>query len=127
VKKLGVISLSVLLHFGVLWQMGYTAWFYANQVEIAELFCINKDKPQLQCNGQCHLKKELNNVTADDSNHAPAPNKIEVKLPLFWSNIDLLDLIPAIKTKQLAYPLLPSVQYLFNWVSGDIKPPERFI
>lgn len=126
-KKLVVISLSVLLHFGVLWQMGYTAWFYANQVEIAELFCVNKDKPQLQCNGQCHLKKELNNVTADESNQAPAPNKIEVKLPLFWLDNDLFDLLPVGETKQVAYPLLLSVQYLFNWVGGDIKPPEGFM
>ncbi|GAA4841818.1 hypothetical protein [Algivirga pacifica] len=26
---------------------------------IEELFCINKDKPELQCHGQCHLKGEL--------------------------------------------------------------------
>ncbi len=26
---------------------------------IANVLCINKDKPALKCNGKCHLKKEL--------------------------------------------------------------------
>ncbi len=26
---------------------------------IAKVLCINKDKPVLQCNGKCHLKKQL--------------------------------------------------------------------
>ena len=38
--------------------------FFVNQSEIIELFCINKEQPQLQCNGKCHLAKEL--VKADN-------------------------------------------------------------
>lgn len=30
-----------------------------NHEYIAEFLCINKDKPQLQCNGKCHLVKEI--------------------------------------------------------------------
>jgi len=33
--------------------------FAINQEEITEKFCENKDKPKLQCNGQCHLSKVL--------------------------------------------------------------------
>lgn len=25
--------------------------------------CINKDKPEMQCNGKCHLKKEMANAS----------------------------------------------------------------
>ncbi|WP_116525129.1 hypothetical protein [Seonamhaeicola aphaedonensis] len=33
--------------------------YVLNQDYIAEFLCINKDKPKLQCNGKCHLAKEI--------------------------------------------------------------------
>lgn len=33
--------------------------FYADRQFIAENLCVNKDKPQLHCNGQCVLYKRL--------------------------------------------------------------------
>lgn len=35
------------------------AGFEINQKYIAAELCINKDKPQLHCNGQCYLMKKL--------------------------------------------------------------------
>lgn len=37
--------------------------FYMHQQEIAEALCENKDKPQLDCEGNCQLKKELDDET----------------------------------------------------------------
>lgn len=33
--------------------------YVLNQDYIAEFLCINKEKPELQCNGKCHLVKEI--------------------------------------------------------------------
>ncbi len=33
--------------------------YMLNQGYIANFLCINKDKPELQCNGKCHLVKQL--------------------------------------------------------------------
>ena len=33
--------------------------YFINQDYIAEFLCINKDKPELQCNGKCHLAKQI--------------------------------------------------------------------
>ena len=33
--------------------------FAINQDYIAEFLCINKEKPEMQCNGKCHLFKEV--------------------------------------------------------------------
>ena len=33
--------------------------FYVNQGEITRLECVNKDKPNLHCNGKCYLAKKL--------------------------------------------------------------------
>lgn len=48
--------------------------FAVNQDFIAKVLCINKDKPELQCNGKCHLANQIkqqeekeNNGTAPES------------------------------------------------------------
>lgn len=55
----------------MVYQVGYFAYFKINQDEIAAEHCVNKDKPEMHCNGQCHLKKELKKVQVvneDESN-----------------------------------------------------------
>lgn len=44
-----------------------------NVSEITELFCVNKEKPQLQCNGKCHLATQLVD-TEKDENQSPFSN-----------------------------------------------------
>lgn len=39
-----------------------------NKAEITDLFCINKDKPRLQCDGKCHLKTQIDKLESNDSN-----------------------------------------------------------
>jgi len=33
---------------------------------ISEVLCINKEKPELKCNGKCHLMKELAKASEDE-------------------------------------------------------------
>jgi hypothetical protein len=40
--------------------------YVANYDYIVENFCINKDKPELECNGQCYLMKQLAEQTDED-------------------------------------------------------------
>jgi hypothetical protein len=44
------------------------AHFYLNQSYITSHFCENKDKPQMHCNGQCHLKKTLQKEARQEKN-----------------------------------------------------------
>ncbi|KAB1064300.1 hypothetical protein [Salibacter halophilus] len=56
---------------------GFTQFFNAvlfvnyrmNVDEITELFCENKDKPELNCNGKCHFSQQLMGET--DEKRAP--------------------------------------------------------
>ncbi len=47
--------------------------YFINQSEIIELFCVNKEKPALKCDGKCHLAKEL--VKVDDQEDFPLSQK----------------------------------------------------
>lgn len=51
-----------------------------NKENITKLFCENKSKPELSCNGQCHLKKQLKKAEKEQGN----PNiKIVKEVTLF--------------------------------------------
>lgn len=53
--------MSILFLFIIVAQMSYQgilcAYYIFNKQHIIEKFCENKDKPQLKCDGKCHLKK----------------------------------------------------------------------
>ena len=40
-------------------QWGAVAYYRINRDYIAENLCVNRDKPMLNCNGQCYLAKKL--------------------------------------------------------------------
>jgi hypothetical protein len=61
-KKTGNYIFGLLLFTIVFFQFKQVfivAHFFIYQDELAEAYCENKDKPEMQCNGKCHLKKEL--------------------------------------------------------------------
>jgi hypothetical protein len=41
--------------YGVFWQVK----FHLNQREIVRMECVNKNRPELHCNGKCYLAKQL--------------------------------------------------------------------
>lgn len=58
--------------------------FKINQDFIAKVLCINKEEPELQCNGKCHLKKQLDKVEppVEDKN-LPAQKTQRLELTFF--------------------------------------------
>lgn len=56
--------------------------YWLNQEFIAENLCENREQPQLECNGKCHLKKELDK----DDERKQKDNKQQVEVILFISS-----------------------------------------
>ena len=69
---------------------------YTINVEaITEEYCINKDDVAMQCNGKCHLSKQLSFVDGvKESPEKPSdPKSIDERIPLFVSeNLCRIDL-----------------------------------
>lgn len=69
---------SILLLHAILLQLcnkvGVFTWFKINQKEIVELFCINKNKPQIECDGKCYLKNKLQETEQSTTNNQTAKN-----------------------------------------------------
>lgn len=56
---------------------------------IIKTYCINKEKPELQCNGKCHLAKQLQIATNDDNDNSDTDLIFEAFYPLYFQNITL--------------------------------------
>jgi hypothetical protein len=52
--------------------------YQLNKARITEQFCVNKARPQLRCNGKCHLAKQLRKAEGGDKK-APAEAQAKVK------------------------------------------------
>ena len=40
-------------------------WYINDQDYFTDNFCINKEKVEMQCNGRCHLQKQIHGQTQD--------------------------------------------------------------
>lgn len=65
--QISSILVALLFVFTLNFKSILTFHYFVNQAEITELFCINKEKPKLECNGKCHLAKELAKVDVEKS------------------------------------------------------------
>lgn len=95
--------------------------YLANQAEITELFCINKDVPEMKCDGKCHLKSQLEK----QSGHEPAPPS-EVKFErLHFVAVDFNGcsiLLNSDKKPNLKRDFTPSI--LNGHSKVDLPPPR---
>lgn len=97
--------------------------YQARKAEITRLFCVNKDKPRLHCNGKCHLRRQLGKAT-DTESKAPGAGFAKIKY-------EVLAPLPSFElgTRVISYPktvrFAPRVAscYAFSPVHGIFHPP----
>lgn len=95
-----------------------------NKEYIVKNFCINKDKPELKCDGKCHLKKLLKK-SSDKANNE--------KFPYNELNIRWLDFISGntISIQNISYKIQINNGIWFNQFSNSeyiqkiFHPPSK--
>ena len=78
-NRLISITLVLVMAGGLTYNVYQLGYFVVNQEEIVELFCVNKDKPTLKCNGKCHLSEQLldtKRTTRQPESVVPAPTLV---------------------------------------------------
>lgn len=78
------ITLLLLLSWQLLLKGGVLIWFWANQRYIATELCVNRDKPEMQCNGQCVLMQRLKAAEQEQRDAMEFPLRIVEKLELAY-------------------------------------------
>lgn len=118
-----MFAIVFLLIFSVysLSQMVVFASYILNLDYIVENLCENRDKPELECNGMCHLKKELKK----DEDRKSSDDFSSVEISLCYSIVPKIE----IKSEQLFFEELVDHQFYYNYsnsiqhLSGVFHPP----
>lgn len=93
-----------------------------NKEYITETFCINKEIPALDCQGSCHLRKQLKHSNSSKQQQL----KLAADIVWMYQPGDVLELLPAtIINRELQPPYTASYCSLSG---GDIEhPPQLFM
>lgn len=117
------IGLTAALVFGMLWQTYTVIDFYMNREAITQEHCINKDKPELDCKGQCHLKQQLEAATPDqdEKNESNGTSKPAMLLFVFAQNMDDISSNEQGIEKQI---FNPSIESTSDYNASVFNPPQ---
>jgi hypothetical protein len=64
--------------------MGIVTYYQLNKDYIAEVLCINRKKPELQCNGKCFLKQKIEQTSQEEEKKdIPATQQDKVQIQPF--------------------------------------------
>ncbi|NDK55762.1 hypothetical protein [Pontibacter fetidus] len=83
-KNIFVISLIAVILLQTFSKVVVLADYQANKAYIMEFLCINRDKPELKCEGKCHLTKKLKAQHDSDKQANERGQKQEVQVNLFY-------------------------------------------
>ena len=99
--------------------------YAVNRVRITQLYCVNKARPQLHCNGKCYLAQRLRRA-AERESKAPgtglAKVKFEVVLP---GRLALPPARPAGRRPAPRYAALPVPRLLAGPLAAVFQPPAQ--
>lgn len=97
------------------------AYYNLDPDGFVENLCINKEKPELQCNGKCHLKKV---VQSEDKNQNKPVSIIDFKeLPLFSNTLKFENFITTTSLKTQINSLYQNL-YSFHITKDCFHPPR---
>ena len=98
--------------------------YYINYDYIVAELCENKDKPVLQCNGKCHLTKELKkaNDGVDTKKSVPPLNMKEYPIVPFITQIALIK--PRKFRNQNTLINGESNSYIDSYYTSIFQPPK---
>jgi hypothetical protein len=97
--------------------------FVWNQSYIAEFLCVNQDKPEMECNGKCHLVKTLEKSNEQEEKKLPMPNEEDrPTIQLIQNTLEKVEFYSDLHRikHRLSNTLFPEE----NFIDDFLKPPQ---
>lgn len=121
-RKAVSILLILAMSMQSLYQLGLVTWFEVNRDYIAEVLCVNKKKPEMHCNGQCYLKKQMKKAeekqaATGESSRAKTEFQVFV-IEYFSLDLELKSLPVAAHTPYVAGGT-------YNTIDDKFRPPTH--
>lgn len=125
--KFGTYILSIFLLVLILFNSTKTSLTYAyyqlDPIGFIENLCENKDKPQMQCNGKCHLMKV---AESQNSSQNTPESIIDFKELIYCPNtITNFEFKNELRLKKLNVSVYIN-HYSFNNINTSFHPPRLF-
>lgn len=125
-RRVFSILLIISLIVPAMIKMGIMAGYVLEYNQYVTVLCENRDKPEMKCNGQCHLAKELKAVDepADAKGATPIPSQLQTEL-IFLPSADLFTLatFPEPRSKWIT----ANENDLFTTPVTVVVPPPEYI
>ncbi len=83
--KITALFLLFCLSFQCMVKLGIVVDYNLNKELITKTFCVNKAKPVMKCNGQCHLAKELKKAEEEQTKSEGQNKTAKAEWPIFIS------------------------------------------
>ncbi|TBV26068.1 hypothetical protein DMZ43_09185 [Meridianimaribacter sp. CL38] len=107
-----------------MYYVGQVLYYELNIDYIIETYCINKDKPELECNGKCHLATQIQKASNDSGKGKSHQMVFEAFYPVFVQQIANEEITPSqlmfFKAKQPIY-YVNNYSHLIDY--SIYKPP----
>ena len=121
-RSLGIFILMLGLIIQVLSSSLIVLNYEVNTSYIIENFCENTDKPELECNGKCHLNKQIKQDT-ENKEEAPATTNETLTLVLATQEIQSFEFNFADSELNLRNSLYLEGNYS-NHLQSIFHPPQ---
>lgn len=105
-----------------MYYVGQLVYYELNIDYIIETYCINKEKPELQCNGKCHLAKQLQ-LTKSSDNNKSVNILIEAFFPVYLHSFEFVDISITINYLEKESNSIYQNNYTHLIIPTIYKPP----
>lgn len=128
-KRYIAILMLLALSFRPVFYLGQVTYYELNIDYIVQNYCVNKDKPKLQCNGKCHLAKQLQLTTAENSNlqDQAIVSAFEGFLPVFQASQTQLEFNSPFYSDSHKVVIDYNNNYRFLFSGSSFKPPSIIV
>lgn len=125
------IILLIILSFPFIIKAGLVVHWKINQSYITEKYCINKSKPELECNGKCHLKEEIQQIEQKSTSNATSfpielISKINISSFVLNNNQSRIQSLSEFQITTFEWFYQTSL-YLFDYSKNCFHPPEWMV
>ena len=95
-----------------------------NKDFIATVLCINKDKPELKCDGKCYLAKQVKKASESDEQIPQTPKRLALEnFPYAWYGKCCFESnLKTISKEVISTPYAFSVKT--DYINNSTPPPE---
>ena len=100
----------------------YALWYEVDNESFTESYCINIDKPELDCAGSCRLSSEMNSIDEGANNPIQVTKLASDPATHYFSPTRNLELPSYLFIRKASF-LFSTRQYHYRYVPSVFRPP----